>query len=36
MTLAREKCVACRRDSPRVTAEEIAELHPIVARLAAD
>ena len=28
MTLAREKCVACRRDSPRVTAEEIAELHP--------
>ena len=30
MTLAREKCVACRRDSPRVTDEEISELHPIV------
>ena len=30
MTLAREKCVACRRDSPRVTPEEIADLHPIV------
>ena len=30
MTLAREKCVACRRDSPRVTDEEIAELHPVV------
>ena len=30
MTLAREKCVACRRDSPKVTPEEIAELHPIV------
>ena len=28
MTLAREKCVACRRDSPRVTDEDIAELHP--------
>ena len=28
MTLAREKCVACRRDSPKVTVEEIAELHP--------
>ena len=28
--LAREKCVACRRDSPTVTEEEIAELHPIV------
>ncbi|HEU5015428.1 MAG TPA: 4a-hydroxytetrahydrobiopterin dehydratase [Roseiflexaceae bacterium] len=23
-----ERCVACRRDSPRVTAEEIAELQP--------
>jgi len=23
-------CVACRRDAPRVTAEEIAELHPQV------
>ena len=31
MTLAREKCVACRRDSPRVTPEDIADLHPIVA-----
>ena len=30
MTLARERCVACRRDSPRVTEEEIAELHPLV------
>ena len=30
MTLAREKCVACRRDSPRVTDEDIAELHPVV------
>ena len=30
MTLANEKCVACRRDSPRVTDEEIAELHPAV------
>lgn len=30
MTLVREKCVACRRDSPRVTDEEIAELHPQV------
>jgi 4a-hydroxytetrahydrobiopterin dehydratase len=30
MTLAREKCVACRRDSPRVTEEEIAVLHPVV------
>ena len=28
--LAREKCVACRRDSPRVTDDEIAELHPQV------
>ena len=31
MTLVREKCVACRRDSPRVTNEEIAELHPQIA-----
>ena len=30
MTLVRERCVACRRDSPRVTDEEIAELHPQV------
>ena len=30
MTLARERCVACRRDSPRVTEEEIAVLHPVV------
>ena len=30
MTLVREKCVACRRDSPRVTDEEIAELQPQV------
>ena len=30
VTLAREKCVACRRDSPRGTDEEIAELHPAV------
>ena len=28
MTLAREKCVACRRDSPKVTEQEITELHP--------
>jgi 4a-hydroxytetrahydrobiopterin dehydratase len=28
MTLARETCVACRRDSPRVTSQEIAELSP--------
>ena len=30
-TLTQEKCVACRRDSPRVTDEEVAELHPQVA-----
>ena len=30
MALYREKCVACRRDSPKVTEEEIAELHPVV------
>ena len=29
--LLREKCVSCRADSPKVTAEEIAELHPIIA-----
>ena len=29
--LNQEKCVACRRDSPRVTDEEIAELHPMIA-----
>ncbi len=28
MTIRREKCVACRRDSPRVTHQEIAELSP--------
>ena len=26
--LARERCTPCRRDSPSVTAEEIAGLHP--------
>ena len=26
--IAKEKCVACRRDSPTVTDQEIAELHP--------
>ena len=31
MVLARERCVACRRDSPRVTDDDIAELHPGVA-----
>jgi len=30
MTLAREKCVACRADSPRVTDQEVAQLHPQV------
>ena len=29
--LTQERCVACRRDAPRVTDAEIAELHPIVA-----
>ncbi len=29
--LMREKCVACRRDSPLVTDDEVAELHPQVA-----
>jgi 4a-hydroxytetrahydrobiopterin dehydratase len=28
--LAEMKCVACRRDAPTVTDEEIAELHPQV------
>ena len=31
MELVRERCVACRRGAPRVTDEEIAMLHPIVA-----
>src|SRR5919204_2859995 len=31
MELAQERCVACRRDAPTVTEEEIAELHPQVA-----
>ena len=26
--LVQERCIACRRDSPRVTEEEIAELKP--------
>ena len=30
MTLAREKCVACRRDSPQVTEADVAELKPII------
>jgi len=29
-TLATLKCVACRRDAPTVTDEEVAELHPQV------
>ena len=28
MTLVRERCVACRKDSPKVTDEEIAALRP--------
>ena len=28
--LYQEKCVACRRDSPSVTSQEIGELHPTV------
>ena len=28
--LTKEKCVACRRDSPPVSAEDVAELHPQV------
>jgi 4a-hydroxytetrahydrobiopterin dehydratase len=27
-TLTEERCVACRRDAPRVTQAEISELHP--------
>ena len=30
MTLYSQKCTACRRDSPRVTDEEVTELHPQV------
>jgi 4a-hydroxytetrahydrobiopterin dehydratase len=29
-TLAQMKCVACRKDAPTVTDDEIAELHPQV------
>ena len=29
--LAKMKCVACRRDAPTVTPEEITELHPQIA-----
>lgn len=29
-TLAQQKCVACRAESPRVTAQEIAELSPMI------
>jgi 4a-hydroxytetrahydrobiopterin dehydratase len=29
-TLTQQKCVACRKDSPRVTESELAELHPQV------
>ena len=32
--LHRAKCTACRRDSPPVTADEIAALHPAVAEWA--
>ncbi len=28
--LLRERCVACRRDSPQVTPQEIAELSPLI------
>ena len=28
--LKQEKCVACRRDSPPVTEQEVAELHPLL------
>ena len=31
MELVQEKCMACRRDSPLVTDQEVAELHPKVA-----
>ncbi len=30
MALAQERCVACRKDSPQVTDEEIGEIHPLV------
>jgi 4a-hydroxytetrahydrobiopterin dehydratase len=30
-TLTNERCVACRKDSPRVTDAEIAELKPLLA-----
>ena len=29
--LSQERCVACRRDAPRVTEEEIEQLRPVVA-----
>lgn len=29
-TLINERCVACRKDAPKVTAEEIATLHPLI------
>jgi 4a-hydroxytetrahydrobiopterin dehydratase len=29
-TLTSEKCTACRRDSPRVTEQEISELKPLI------
>ena len=32
VALTRERCVACRRDSPRVTDEEVSELSPLVPR----
>ena len=28
--LIRERCVACRRDAPKVTEEEVAELRPAI------
>ena len=31
-----ERCTACRRDSPHVSEEDIAELHPSGARLGVD
>ena len=30
MELLQEQCVACRADSPRVTEDEVAEMHPKV------
>lgn len=30
MVLAREKCVACRRDSVKVTEEELTELYQVI------